>query len=45
MEAARGTGEVCVGYQDEDVDGTDEARQSARVLGSAGLADPGAAAA
>ena len=44
-EAARGTGEVCVGYQDEDVDGTDEARQSARVLGSAGLADPSAAAA
>lgn len=42
-EAARSTGEVCVGFGEEDIDGTESARQSARVLARAGLPDPCAA--
>mmetsp|Transcript_16311 Transcript_16311/g.46846 ORF Transcript_16311/g.46846 Transcript_16311/m.46846 type:complete len:531 (+) Transcript_16311:90-1682(+) len=42
-EAARSTGEVCVGFREEEVDGTESARQSARVLARAGLPDPCAA--
>ena len=42
-EAARSTGDVYVGFQEEDVDGTENARQSARVLARAGLPDPCAA--
>lgn len=42
-QAARSTGDVCVGFQEEDVDGTENARQSARVLARAGLPDPCAA--
>ena len=42
-DAARSTGELCVGFREEDVDGTESARQSARVLARAGLPDPCAA--
>ena len=42
-DAARSTGEVCVGFREEDIDGTESARQSARVLARAGLPDPCAA--
>ena len=44
-EAARSTGEVCTRFNEEDVDGTESARQSSRVLARAGLAPPCAAAA
>ena len=42
-DAARSTGDVCVGFREEDIDGTESARQSARVLARAGLPDPCAA--